>query len=88
MTAADGNTVLLQLDFSLQEGGQMLFVLHLHLDKTSHFPKLLLSQLPCFSPGHLAAGKASPRTAHPELLCPNEMEFAICWTDPSFWGGN
>lgn len=19
-------------------------------------------------------------------LCPNAMEFAICWTDPSFWG--
>lgn len=46
---------------------KMLFVLHLHLDKTSHFPKLLLSQLPCFSPGPLAVGKASPRTAHPEL---------------------
>lgn len=22
----------------------------------------------------------------PGLMCPNAMEFAICWTDPSFWG--
>lgn len=62
MMAADGNAVLPQLDFGPQEGGKMLFVLHLHLDETSHFPKLLLSQLPCFSPGCLAAGKACPRT--------------------------
>lgn len=40
-----------------------------------------------FSPWASGCGKASPRTAHPELLCPNAMEFAICWTDPSFCGG-
>lgn len=77
-----GGAVLPQLDSTPRQGGEMLFVLHLHLDKTSHFPELLLSQLPCFPPGCLTAGKARPQD-----LCPNAMEFAICWTDPSFWGG-
>lgn len=61
--ASDENAVLPQLDFSPREGGEMLFVSHLRLDNTSHFPKLLLSQLPCFPSGRLAAGKASPRTS-------------------------
>lgn len=87
MTAGDGNAVLPQLDFSPREGGETLFVLHLHLDKTSHFPKLLLSQLPCFPPGCLAVEKPVPELHTQNFCVPMQWNLPSAGLTPPFVGG-